>query len=125
MFGGRSPLGTGRLFFWSFSASALAVICITEQVMHGGLSEVAARPTTSLQPRPGARRVEVDMSDERHFERLLREFERVGIDPNTISAGLAVRPDDVLQVLRSLPDDAGPAAFLQQLRLLMTQGARE
>lgn len=65
------------------------------------------------------------MSDERHFEKLLREFERVGIDPNTISAGLAVRPEDVLQVLRGLPDGAGPAAFLQQLRLLMTQGARE
>ena len=65
------------------------------------------------------------MSDERHFEELLREFERVGIDPNTISAGLAVRPDEALQVLRALPDGAGPAAFLQQLRLLTTQGVRE
>lgn len=72
-----------------------------------------------------AERVEVDMSDERQFEELLREFERVGIDPNTISAGLAVRPEDVFQILQNLPDGAGPAAFLQQLRLLMTQSARE
>ncbi len=65
------------------------------------------------------------MSDEKHLERLLREIERVGIDPNTISAGLALRPEDVLQVLHGLPDGAGPSAFLQHLRLLMTQGARE
>lgn len=65
------------------------------------------------------------MSDERHFEALLHEFERVGIDPNTISAGLGVRPEEALQVLRALPDDAGPAAFLQQLRLLTTQSVRE
>lgn len=65
------------------------------------------------------------MSDERHFEELLREFERVGIDPNTISAGLAIRPEEALQVLRALPDGAGPAAFLQQLRLLTIQSVRE
>ena len=65
------------------------------------------------------------MSDERHFEELLREFERVGIDPDTISAGLAIRPEEALQVLRVLPDGAGPAAFLQQLRLLTMQDVRE
>lgn len=56
------------------------------------------------------------MADERHFERLLAEFRRVGIDPNTFSAMLAVNPDDALRVLESLPDDAGPAAFLAELR---------
>ena len=46
--------------------------------------------------------------------------ERVGVDPNTISAGLAVREEDVLRALRALPDDAGPAAFLSQLRAVMS-----
>ncbi len=65
------------------------------------------------------------MAHEKDFEDLLHEFERVGVDPNTISAGLAVRPTDMLTVLRALPDGAGPTAFLAQLRLLLTQGARE
>jgi hypothetical protein len=63
------------------------------------------------------------MTQERQFEELLREFERVGVDPNTISAGLAVPRDDVMRILRSLPDNAGPAAFLTQLRLMTTHGA--
>ncbi|HKO16972.1 MAG TPA: hypothetical protein VJU87_12085 [Gemmatimonadaceae bacterium] len=63
------------------------------------------------------------MTQEKHFERLLKEFERVGVDPNTISAGLAVREEDVLRALHALPDDAGPSAFLTQLRLVMTQAA--
>jgi hypothetical protein len=50
---------------------------------------------------------------------LLRELERVGVDPNTISAGLAVRDDEVLRALSALPDGAGPGAFLKQLRLSM------
>jgi len=56
------------------------------------------------------------MADERHFERLLAEFRRVGIDPNTFSAMLAVNSDDALRALESLPDGAGPAAFLAELR---------
>ena len=56
------------------------------------------------------------MKQEERFEHLLREFERVGVDPNTISAGLAVREEDALQVLSALPDSAGPAAFLAELR---------
>ena len=56
------------------------------------------------------------MSQAERFAHLLREFERVGVDPNTISAGLAVREEDVLRVLSALPDGAGPAAFLKQLR---------
>lgn len=46
----------------------------------------------------------------------MKEFERVGVDPNTISAGLAVREDDALRALAALPDRAGPSAFLHQLR---------
>ena len=63
------------------------------------------------------------MTQEKQLEELLHEFERVGVDPNTISAGLAVPRADVLRVLRSLPDRAGPAAFLTQLRLLTTAGS--
>lgn len=63
------------------------------------------------------------MSQAERFAHLLREFERVGVDPNTISAGLAVRQDDVLRALSALPDGAGPAAFLSQLRVVMTHPA--
>lgn len=60
------------------------------------------------------------MSQIEQFAHLLRELERVGVDPNTISAGLAVREEDVLRALRALPDGAGPAAFLSQLRTVMS-----
>lgn len=63
------------------------------------------------------------MSQAERFAHLLQEFERVGVDPNTISAGLAVREEDVLRALSALPDDAGPSAFLSQLRLVTTVGA--
>jgi hypothetical protein len=58
------------------------------------------------------------VSQSARLERLLREFERVGVDPNTISAGLAIRDDEALRVLETLPDQAGPTAFLAQLRTL-------
>jgi hypothetical protein len=45
------------------------------------------------------------------------------VDPNTISAGLAVREEDVRRALAALPDGAGPAAFLSQLRVTVTQAA--
>ena len=80
------------------------------------------------------------MTEGKRFAQLLKEFERVGVDPNTISAGLAVRgvpplrgrllvgraglavrEEDALRALHALPDNAGPAAFLTQLRLVMTQ----
>jgi hypothetical protein len=63
------------------------------------------------------------MSQAERFAHLLKEFERVGVDPNTISAGLAVHQDDALRALSALPDGAGPAAFLSQLRVVMTQPA--
>jgi len=63
------------------------------------------------------------MTEGKRFAQLLKEFERVGVDPNTISAGLAVREEDALHALHALPDNAGPAAFLTQLRLLMLHSA--
>jgi hypothetical protein len=56
------------------------------------------------------------LADEQTFEVLLREFRRVGVDPDTFSAMLALRPEDALRALRVLPDNAGAAAFLAQLR---------
>ncbi|HXD48831.1 MAG TPA: hypothetical protein VN600_08660 [Gemmatimonadaceae bacterium] len=63
------------------------------------------------------------MSQAERFERLLQELERVGVDPNTISAGLAVRREDLLRALSALPDGAGPEAFLSQLRQVTTEPA--
>ena len=63
------------------------------------------------------------MSQAERFANLLHEFERVGVDPNTISAGLAIRQEDALRALASLPDGAGPAAFLAQLRALAAHPA--
>ena len=56
------------------------------------------------------------MTDERRFEELLSEFKRVGVDLNSFPAGLGVHRDDALRILRSLPDDAGPGAFLSRVR---------
>ena len=56
------------------------------------------------------------MTDERRFDELLAEFERVGVDLNAFPAGIDVSRDDAMRILKSLPDRAGPAAFLAQLR---------
>jgi hypothetical protein len=56
------------------------------------------------------------MTDERRFDELLAEFERVGVDLNSFPAGIDVHPDDAMRILKSLPDDAGPAAFLARVR---------
>ena len=61
-------------------------------------------------------RTVVRMTDERRFEELLSEFKRVGVDLNSFPAGIGVHRDDALRILRSLPDDAGPAAFLSRVR---------
>ena len=63
------------------------------------------------------------MSQAERFAHLLKEFERVGVDPNTISAGLAIQQEEALRALAALPDGAGPAAFLSQLRIVMTNPA--
>lgn len=58
------------------------------------------------------------MADERtrRLEQLMAELKRVGVDPDTFSAGLAIPGELALQILRSLPDDAGPTALLSALR---------
>jgi hypothetical protein len=47
---------------------------------------------------------------------LVAELGRVGVDPDHMVAGLTSRAEDALRALRSLPDGAGPAAFLAELR---------
>lgn len=47
---------------------------------------------------------------------LVAELERVGVDPDHMVAGLTSRAEEALRALRSLPDGAGPAAFLAELR---------
>ena len=64
---------------------------------------------------------EASVADEQSLRQLFSELERVGVDPHTLSAGLGVRSDEALRVLRALPDGAGPAAFLSQLRQGATQ----
>ena len=47
---------------------------------------------------------------------LVDELERVGVDPDQMVAGLTSRSEEALRALRALPDGAGPAAFLAELR---------
>lgn len=47
---------------------------------------------------------------------LVAELERVGVDPDHMVAGLTSRAEEALRALRALPDGAGPAAFLAELR---------
>lgn len=56
------------------------------------------------------------MAGDQTFDVLLQEFRRVGVDPDTFSAMLALRPEDALRALQALPDNAGTTAFLAQLR---------
>lgn len=56
------------------------------------------------------------MTDERRFGELVTEMERVGIDPHSFPAGITVQHDLAVKILRVLPDDAGPAAFLTAVR---------
>lgn len=65
------------------------------------------------------------MTQGKQLEELMREFERVGVDPNTLSAGLAVSQEEVMRTLRQLPTGAGPAAFLRRLRANTAQGVGE
>ena len=57
------------------------------------------------------------MTDERRFEELLAEFKRVGVDLDGFPAGITIRREDAMRILRELPDGAGPAAFLSRVRL--------
>ena len=56
------------------------------------------------------------MTDERRFEEMLSEFKRVGVDLDGFPAGLTIRREDAMRILRELPDGAGPAAFLTRVR---------
>ena len=47
---------------------------------------------------------------------LLTELQRVGVDGEHMVAGLSNRTEEALRALRSLPDGAGAAAFLAELR---------
>ena len=49
-------------------------------------------------------------------QELVAELERVGVDPDHMVAGLTSRAEEALRALRVLPDGAGPAAFLAELR---------
>jgi hypothetical protein len=61
-------------------------------------------------------RMVIRMTDERRFEELLSEFKRVGVDLDSFPAGITILREEALRILRSLPDDAGPAAFLSRVR---------
>ena len=56
------------------------------------------------------------MTDERRFEELLAEFKRVGVDLDGFPAGITIRREDAIRILRDLPDGAGPGAFLSRVR---------
>jgi hypothetical protein len=56
------------------------------------------------------------MTDERRFGELFTEMERVGIDPHSFPAGVTVKHELAVKILRVLPDGAGPAAFLTAVR---------
>jgi hypothetical protein len=56
------------------------------------------------------------VANEQTFDVLLKEFRRVGVDPDTFSAMLALRPEDALRALQVLPENAGATAFIAQLR---------
>ena len=56
------------------------------------------------------------MTDERQFGELFTEMERVGIDPHRFPAGVTVKHELAVKILRVLPDGAGPEAFLTAVR---------
>jgi hypothetical protein len=56
------------------------------------------------------------VANDQTFDVLLQEFRRVGVDPDTFSALLALRPEDALRALKVLPENAGATAFIAQLR---------
>ncbi len=47
---------------------------------------------------------------------LVSELERVGVDADHMVAGLSAHAGEAIRALRSLPDNAGPAAFLARFR---------
>jgi hypothetical protein len=47
---------------------------------------------------------------------LVAELRRVGVDADHMVAGLSAHAPEAIRALRSLPDNAGPAAFLARFR---------
>lgn len=47
---------------------------------------------------------------------LVAELQRVGVDADHMVAGLSAHAPEAIRALRSLPDNAGPAAFLARFR---------
>ena len=47
---------------------------------------------------------------------LVAELQRVGVDADHMVAGLSAHASEAIRALRSLPDNAGPAAFLARFR---------
>ena len=56
------------------------------------------------------------MTDERRFEELWEELQRIGVDPYAFPAGITLSREDALRVASTLPDGAGPTAFLAAIR---------
>ncbi|MEO7713005.1 MAG: hypothetical protein ABIV10_08815 [Gemmatimonadaceae bacterium] len=100
---------------------ALAAFLPVMRLKALSLGEFTGRAST---PTAGRRSCAIDaktasprlMTDERRFEELLTEFQRVGVDLHSFPAGITVRRDEAMRILQSLPDDAGPAAFLARIR---------
>ena len=69
------------------------------------------------------------MTDGRQFGELFTELERVGIDPHRFPAGVTVKHDLAVRILRVLPDGVGPEAFLTAVReeqqIMRANGASE
>ena len=55
---------------------------------------------------------------------LVVELERVGVDADHMVAGLSAHASEAIRALRSLPDNAGPAAFLARFRTETETGQR-
>ena len=55
---------------------------------------------------------------------MLAEFKRVGVDLDGFPAGLTIRREDAMRILRELPDGAGPAAFLGRVRAELQAAAQ-
>jgi hypothetical protein len=56
------------------------------------------------------------MTDERRFEELWAELKRIGVDPYAFPAGITLSREDALKLASTLPDGAGPTAFLAAIR---------
>ena len=65
------------------------------------------------------------MTDERRFEELWTELNRIGVDPYSFPAGLTLSREDAIRVAATLPDGAGPTAFLAAIRAEQQRGREQ